>query len=341
MNNHPTEFFLETRTYRGRFLLYEELCAQGPEGLTLLGKSVRACDLLLKEAEKAGLSPQRILSAARPEETAGLLIPGQKLAVYAARCIEGFLPGICERELPSRLMRETDSEEKMVLHRALSEAEAAEARTARMLRAAGELIRENEALQQSCLDRKKTELTAGRIFRREYFPKQKGREYRRFLTALTGRGFYSCGTLPLLCEKAILVDDPFGGAAEVFMAKLRELLLAAGEEFISCPDLLEPKRTAHLILPEQRICFVTVSPLLPCPALPLQRRTVHYTRFCDTDQLEPHRQKIRFIRRMAAELLREAESTAAEAVRAEELLEEYLPQTDEEELLRLARKQML
>lgn len=340
MQIHPAEFFLETWTYQGRYIISEPLRAPDLEGLTLFGRSKKACDLLIGEALEAGLFPERILSAGYPEETAGMLLTERKLAVYEQKCgADGLLPGICEIELPAKPRRETAADQKELLKGLAEQEKRAGRRVTGMLKAVRELMLENERRQMDCTDREKVLRAAAGIFGKECASGRSGTEHRRYLTALTGRGFFSCGTAAGY-DRAILLDDPFGGIAAVFMAELRRLILAAGQGCVTCLDPLDPDRIAQLLLPEKRLCVITLTSFLPLPTLPEKQRCIHYTRFCDEERLEPHRQKIRFIRRIIRELLLEAESAAAEAVRAKDLLKKALSETDEAELLRLARKQL-
>ncbi|MBR6789821.1 MAG: hypothetical protein IKM31_03005, partial [Oscillospiraceae bacterium] len=336
---HPAEFFLETWTYQGRCIISEPLRAPDLDGISLFGRGRRACDLLIGEALEAGLFPERILSADHPEETAGMLLPERKLAVYERTAGEGLLPGVCEVELPVKSCREPDTDKKALLREIDKRMKNAGRRTEGMLKAARELMLDNERRQLNCTDREKVLRAAVGFFRKECAYGRAGTERRRFLTALTGHGFFSCTTAAGY-DRAVLLEDPFGGTAAVFMSELRRLILTAGQGCVTCLDPLDPDRIAHLLLPEKGLCIMTSSPFLPLPALPEKQRRIHYTRFCDEEQLEPHRQKIRFIRRITRELLLEAESAAAEAIRAKDLLKKALPETDEAELLRLARKQM-
>ena len=352
MKRKPAEFFLET-LFPGefspdpsdRYILWEPLTSHDLAGLTLLTecgpKQRTACDQLLTEASAKGFSPQRILSAVSPDETAGLLLPERKLAVYTARRIEkGLLPDICERKLERAVPQKMTLEQKAQLKEIQERIRTERGRAARLLKAAKGLLRENELRQRSCMYTEKVVQTAERLFRRECANGRSGEEQKRFLTALTGRGFVSCETVPMLCDRVILIEDPFGAAAALLTEKLRECILKAGQGCISCYDPLEPERVVHLLLPELRLGFLTLSPLMPAMAMPERYRSIHYTRFCDMERLEEHRQKLRFTKRMAAELLREAESAAAEVAQAEKVLEELLPESDAEELVQLARMQM-
>lgn len=333
------EFFLETMAPEGSRMLWEALTAPDQNGLTLLlGREgegpLSAAAQLAEAAESREAAFQRLLSPLDPSKTAGIAAAGQSFSAYCAGIGEydGWtLPGVCEREVNCTGWLEVPADLRERLFELARCRRRETLQALRLLRAAALLLRENNQKLADAADGAKLTRTARRLYQKECGRSRgSGREEKRFLTALTGRGFVTCEKTPaLLAARAILIDDPFGDAAAHLLCVIREELLAAGQGFISCWSPLEPDKLAHLILPDQNLCFLSVSSPLPAPKIPADSRAVHYTRFVNLPRLEACRQKIRFTRRMADELLRESAEAYARGAEAQltamSLVKQYLP----------------
>ncbi|MCI8600202.1 MAG: hypothetical protein HFE45_01225 [Oscillospiraceae bacterium] len=335
------EFFLETMAPEGNRVLWEALTASEQNGLTLLlGREgegpLSAAAQLAEAAEAREIAAHRLLSPLDPRRVAGITAAERGFSAYCAGIGEydGWaLPNVCEREvncvgwlsgIPADLRGQLAELARCRRRETLQ--------ALRLLRAAVLLLRENNQKLADAMDPAKLSRTARHLFQKECGRggRGSGREEKRFLTALTGSGFITCEKTPaLLADRAILIDDPFGDAAAQLLGVVREELLAAGQGFISCWSPLEPDKLAHLILPDRSLCFLSVSSPIPAPKFPANNRAVHYTRFVSLSRLEACRQKIRFTRRMADELLREAAEAYARGAEARltamSLTRQYLP----------------
>ena len=336
MKNTPmAEFFLSSVTPEGERTLREPLTISDPDGLTLyLGRESpdqrQVCRTLQRRAEELGLAPQLLRSSVFPGEPAGLLAPERKLAVYTLPTAgKLLLPGICERWLPCCGEPETVSGDiRQRLWELRAEAQTLQARAARLLRTARMLLRENERLAEP-LDRERLERAALGLFRRSCRGAGRGGEQQRFLSSFTGDGFCSTGAAAVLCDRVILAEDPLGEAAGELLAALRRQLLQSGIGFISCLHPLEPTRVQHLLIPSLRLGFLTASPLFPLPGLPPRSRCIHCMRFCRKELTEQQKQRVRLTRRMAAELLKQAEAVLRQSAETQRqfsaLWQEMLP----------------
>lgn len=86
-----------------------------------------------------------------------------------------------------------------------------------------------------------------------------GRESLRGLSAVTPDGvlFYET-TITALADRIYVLQDDWGAVSAAFLADLREELLARGYDVITSRCSLFPdKKLEHLILPQQRVAFVT------------------------------------------------------------------------------------
>ena len=84
-----------------------------------------------------------------------------------------------------------------------------------------------------------------------------GQRYRRFLGGLTCQGFYFLDQTPTVLCKSGYVLQGENGLAPLLLENLENGFLAAGYTVVSCPDPIQPKLLAHLLVPELELAFVT------------------------------------------------------------------------------------
>ena len=93
----------------------------------------------------------------------------------------------------------------------------------------------------------------------------------RGLSAVTPEGItYFQNTVTALADTVFLVRDTRGAAAPRMLEQLRRGLRGRGVDVITCRCALFPRRKVeHLLLPRQRVAFVTDSPAHPFTASPV------------------------------------------------------------------------
>lgn len=135
---------------------------------------------------------------------------------------------------------------------------------------------------------------------------RRGIEHRRFLGAVTPNGVTTCWeTVERLCQRVYLVHDEFGCASRILMAALRAVALEAGEEIFTCYCPLQPfEKIDHILFPQASIGFVTENKLLKPQLTPYRR--IHCTRFMNLDQLDEKKERLKFNRKAAADMLAQA-----------------------------------
>lgn len=97
-----------------------------------------------------------------------------------------------------------------------------------------------------------------------------GSQRRRGLCAVTPDGilFYH-ETVTAQADRIYLLQDDRGAAAPLLLAELRDRLLENGYDLTACYCSLFPaEKLEHLLLPHQRVAFVTVNSAHPFPAGP-------------------------------------------------------------------------
>lgn len=199
------------------------------------------------------------------------------------------------------------------------------ARCRKFIGAAAALLGDSLRIAQDCTDVPKVIRTADRLADRE-FPAargERGREKRRFLSAVTPEGIVTFQeTIGALCPRIYALEDEYGAASRLLLAGLRERALDAGLDIITCACPLFPAdKLEHLLVPSLGVGFTTSNSWHKAD-FPVYRR-IHAARFTDGDRLRGKRQTLSFHRRAARELLGAAVDTAAQAKRVHDEMEAF------------------
>ena len=285
---------------------------------------------ILNHMETQGLEVEAIYCSSDPHSLDGVVVPFIKTVIFDAtspHILEPQYWGTVEQIVDLSSCMDAD---KLHAHyeaviKATDACSAAHARCRQFMGAAAILQGDNRKMAVSCTDADKIERSAARIAAREWGGKtgQRGKETRRFLSALTPEGtvvFYE--TLQNLCSRIYALEDDYGASSAVMLEELRRRALDAGLSIITCRCPLSPQdKIEHLLIPELSLGFTTSNGFHRAE-FPVYRR-IHAARFTDTDQLKTMREKLSFNRKAARELLREAMAASVEAKALHDQMEIY------------------
>ena len=167
-------------------------------------------------------------------------------------------------------------------------------------------------LAQVAVNGEKTDAAAARSVAKECPAGNSPKETRRFLSAVTPEGivFYK-ETAAALCPKLYVLEDEYGAVTARFMTALRERLLQAGQEIVTCYSPLSPTMPSHILVPSVGVGFLS-SNSRETVDFPVFRR-LHASRFQNDAVLRTKKQQMRFNRRAASQMLGEAIGCAADA----------------------------
>lgn len=202
-----------------------------------------------------------------------------------------------------------------------------------LLRCANALLDSNRRLILPYVDMEKIRRTAQRIAKREFRVGKNhlpGKEQIRMLSAFTPKGLITYEeTVAALCPNCIFIADEHRVCAPVLLQCLRQELK---ERDIGCYICYSPFRAGeeidHILIPELRLAFLTVNKYEPMSTL-TPMRSIHASRFMDTDILRCRKQRLSFYRKTAAEILKEGVGVLAKAKEIHDALESfYLPCVD-------------
>ncbi len=272
---------------------------------------------VLSELTAKGLAAETVYCSSDPTSLDAVVFRDIKLCVMDAtspHILEPYAWGECEQLVPFGCCLQTDITLAQTdeWYEAADACTAAHARSCRFLAAAGSLLDNNRLLAQNALNGPKTDAVAARLVMKECERGDTPGETRRFLSAVTPEGYvFFKETAAALCPKLYVLEDEYGAVAARFMTALRKQFLQAGQSIITCFSPLSQEAPSHILIPSIGVGFLT-SNSRETVDFPVFRR-LHASRFTDNEMLRDKKQQMRFNRRAAAEMLREAVQCVTDA----------------------------
>lgn len=324
MEEWKVRYFLGANTGWGFVSLYDELIDQAAASGVYVLKGGPGCgkSTLMKqvgaELEANGLAVEYIHCSEDPDALDGIFIPEKNAAVAdgsAPHVLEPLYPGVTGHyvnleDCCDRVHLRADREELIFL---LERYRDQYFRAGRCLSAAEQMRRESRGSRPAGPVEEKLEKRVRGILARETGKKSAwpGRETKRFLRAVTSRGLIcfpetvraQCGRVYELLEA--------DGLAHWCLKRLRDGLLAAGNDVVTCLSPEDPGRLDHLLIPGLSLAFVTAEGGERWEQKPWRRIRMETFLGKETARAERHRR--RFARRMAEALTAEGIQTLGEA----------------------------
>ena len=122
-------------------------------------------------------------------------------------------------------------------------------------------------------------------------------------------------------ERLVIISDEYGSAANIIVNAVRSRALNSGYEIITLKNPFLPSLiTDHVIIPELGLAVVTEN---SCIKFESNERRIHARRFVATKQLHLSRERMKFNRKAANELLITAAKTLSTAKAVHDKLEAY------------------
>ena len=334
-DNTSVSFFMGANTPMGFYSLFDGLynAREGWRAYVIKGGPGTGKSTLMKriaaEADARGMFCERIHCSSDPNSLDAVIIPGLKTAVADGtppHAIEPRYPGVCEKIVDLGAFRDDallrEDAEEIVKLTDLNSAE--HKKCVGFLAAAKSVTDDANRFVCAALKPEKLQKFARKLAQGSFgtVSDAEGAEKRRFLSALTPEGGVIFGeTFNALCEKHIVLEDKDGVAASLLLTYLKEAALERGSDCIVCPCPSEPHRTEHLLIPSLSLGFFTSNAYHPYEGEP--DVVVDCARFCDTDVLKRHKNRVTFDRRAAREMLDEAVGKLQNAKKIHDELERY------------------
>ena len=156
---------------------------------------------------------------------------------------------------------------------------------------------------------------------------ERGREKRRFLTALSAQGYVNYfDTAETLAKRVYHLDNNLG-LAHYMLEDIAKAATADGYDCILCPSPLNPERLEHLFIPSLSLAFISSNYQAQYQG-PFYRH-VRLDAMAEGERLKSHKAKIRFSKKIFHLLIGEALSALADAKSIHDELEAiYNPHMD-------------
>ncbi|WRS26752.1 hypothetical protein U6B65_10445 [Oscillospiraceae bacterium MB08-C2-2] len=197
----------------------------------------------------------------------------------------------------------------------------------RFLAAAGSLMSDTYRLALECVNTQKLASHCARLALKEFKPLKNAvpKERVRFLTAVTNKGVVSfTDTAKKLCDRVYLITDDYGAVSRLMLTAMRSKALEAGYDVISCYCPLAPfDKLEQLFIPKLRIGFMTSNRFHNYEEAFDPYRIINYQRFTDNHSFKQKRKRISFNRKVAAQMVEQAQNLLAEAKTHHDELESY------------------
>ena len=333
---YPLHFFLGANSPSGFVSFPDELTAFTEEGRLFVikggpgtGKStlMRAAAGALADREP---EIEYIHCSSDPDSLDAVIFPRSGIAMADAtppHVIEPQYPGACETvvNLCACWNEELLQQNRREILSLCRQNAACHQQCVRFLNAAHSLLSDNASIALACTDTAKIARTAANIIAREC-RRRRGQsvEKRRLLSAVTPKGNIGLTETLAGFSRIYYIKDPYGAASNLLLAALRALLLECGVTVYSCFCPLNPcGKLDHILVPELGLAFVSGSRAFPLEELPEPYRVISFSRFTDMEALSRRRQRLRFNRRAADEILDAAVRSLRRAKGIHDLIEEH------------------
>ncbi len=335
MADKNLSYFLAANSGEGFFCIFNELyepregwklyIIKGGPGTGKSGIMKKIC----KKAEELGYTYHAVYCSSDPDSLDGVILPEIKVSICdgtSPHIMEPVYPGVSEiivnlGECWNDKML-FDSREHIMMLTDCNKA--VHKQSGKYLSAAAKAQNDNEKIINACADYKKIENYALRNITKCISCKNNlGAEKRIFLNAVTPKGKYTfINTVSELCDKIISVTDEFVCISSLLMKTMGQIARANGADVILCLNPLRPSSNPiHLILPEQRICYVS-----SCDSLnfkPIATKNINAARFINKDKLSVYKNRLSFNQKISDKFENEAIDIMKKAKSVHDELEKY------------------
>ncbi len=319
------QYFLGANSPEGFYSLYPELIQPETALAVYILKGGPGCGkstLMRKvgsQMEQAGLETEYILCSGDPDSLDALLLPQLGVAI-----VDGTAPHVVEPKYPGAVERYVNmgdcynTAELRSLRQEIMDCmrgyKGCYQRAYRCLSASSEIM---EDMRATLLTQELAEKLAKRaqgILSRE-IPKNKaaapGQIKQRFLGAVTHQGVLCLYNTALAqCETVYELADSCGLAHEM-LTHLLAGAVEAGFDVVACPDPMAPNRLAHLLIPQQKLAFLSSISSQPLPSQPYRR--IRLDTAASQEAMGHSRPRLRFARKVSAALVEEAVDSLEQA----------------------------
>lgn len=338
-SNLKTEFFLGSNTAQGFYSLYDNFTDSAAGDFLWIIKGGPGCgkSSFIKKisdaALMAGMPVEYIHCSGDPDSADGVYLPTLK-----AGYVDGTSPHTADATYPAASEMYLDIGQFYdhnalrpylpQIHQLNADYKSLYARAYELLSAAGGADIRNLPMLVAPSEKAAAARRADGIIIREFGKREAettttGKQ--RFLSAFTCKGIVSMYDNIYKTYDRIYAFDDMYGLADVALRRIYSAACRRGINVIVCRDPVLPERIQAVLVPEQSLAFLSVTP----PHEADVYRHIRLDALIDRDRLSDHRIEVRRSARLHRDLLDEAQRSLAQAKRLHDELEAiYNPHVD-------------
>ncbi len=284
-----------------------------------------------EKLEKDGYYIERGYCSADPSSLDIVIAPEINFSILdgtAPHTFDPIVPGVNEHivDLSVAWDREYLKSHSNEIYEHLKSNSALHSNVASFLRVASQIETQSVLLCSNFIDKEKLLRYKKRLCSR-YIPKKKGdkkgREHKRFLSAVTPEGIIvEHDSIVALSEKIITIKDEFSLVSPGIMEYVGNFALDAGYDVYKCYCPLFPSfKVEHIIIPELKLSFFTENSYHY--SVDTESTRVNASRFYDKEAFKNSKEKLDFQKKAKKELIDEAVRKLSLALDIHDRLEEY------------------
>ena len=190
---------------------------------------------------------------------------------------------------------------------------------ARYITAAGEMLFDNFKTATACTNNKKCKTFAEKLCKNMFTKTDRTpKETIRFIAGITPDGFVAFSQT--ISQNLIIINDEFFAVSSYILNVIRQNTLANGYDIITLKNPFFPELIDHIIIPELDLAIVSENRFIKFEN---DQRRIHARRFYDSRLLHQSKNRIKFNKRLADELLNSAYFALSEAKKVHDELERH------------------
>ena len=327
MQENTKKFFLATNSCRGFMSEFLSNCDEEYKTYIIKGGPGTGKSSFMKKvaahAEKGGETVIYCPCSSDPDSLDGIICENKKIIIIdgtAPHTVDPVYPAVCQEILnfgefwDSEKLKSKDeiiktTDRNKVLHKTAS----------RYITAAGEMLYDNFKIASACCDFKKCKALAEKLCKNIFNKTDRTpKETVRFLGGITPKGFVAF--TETITQDLIIINDEHFAVSSYILNIIQKNALANGFEIITLKNPFFPELIDHIIIPELDLGVVSENRFISFDST---QRRIHARRFYDNRLLHQSKNRIKFNKRLADELLDSAYFTLSEAKKVHDELENY------------------
>lgn len=258
-----------------------------------------------------------------PDSLDGIICENKKIIIIdgtAPHTVDPVYPAVCQEILNFGEFWNTEKlKNKAQIIEITNRNKALHKTAARYITATGEMLYDNFKTATACCNVKKCKIFAEKLCKSVFTKSDRTpKETVRFLGGITPKGFVSYPKT--ITQNKIIINDEFFAVSSFVLNIIRQNAITNGYDIITLKSPFFPELIDHIIIPELNLAVVTENRFVHFES---DNRRIHARRFYDMRLLHQSKNRIKFNKRLADELLQSAYFTLAEAKKVHDELEKH------------------